>query len=277
MQRTQHVCENPDCKKIFLHYESNGAGKFCSKSCYWKMKSHGAVRLTCFTCGTEFDRQVKDARRSKKHYCSDTCRDEGMRSHGKLRSKNRLVVNCDYCNQTIERIPYRIKLSDKQFCNAECHAAWMHEIGPRGPDHHSYKRTSVECSNCGDRLTRESGYAKLYERFFCNWSCFGEWHSATIRGENHPGWKGGYPGYRGPNWHQQRATVIKRDENTCQRCGRHQSQLSRTLEVHHIVPFVSFGYIRDENDFYIQANDATNLVTLCSTCHRMVERQPRSD
>jgi DEAD/DEAH box helicase domain-containing protein len=41
--------------------------------------------------------------------------------------------------------------------------------------------------------------------------------------------------------------------------------------VHHIQPFRSFGYVRDKNDHYLDANRLENLVTLCRSCHRRVE------
>jgi DEAD/DEAH box helicase domain-containing protein len=41
--------------------------------------------------------------------------------------------------------------------------------------------------------------------------------------------------------------------------------------VHHIQPFRTFGYVRGENDKYLEANRLENLVTLCPSCHRRVE------
>jgi DEAD/DEAH box helicase domain-containing protein len=48
--------------------------------------------------------------------------------------------------------------------------------------------------------------------------------------------------------------------------------------VHHIRPFRDYGYVRRENENYLQANQVDNLVTLCPSCHRRAEagQQARS-
>ena len=81
----------------------------------------------------------------------------------------------------------------------------------------------------------------------------------------------------GPNWEQQRALARARDGYRCQACG--QAELpGRQHEVHHLRPFREFGYRRGVNDAYLQANELSNLVTLCHRCHQLTEagRQLRS-
>jgi 5-methylcytosine-specific restriction endonuclease McrA len=58
----------------------------------------------------------------------------------------------------------------------------------------------------------------------------------------------------------------------CQCCSKVQKK-GRALDVHHIIPFRVFGYIRNQNDLYKQANDLTNLITLCQQCHAKAEAQ----
>lgn len=48
--------------------------------------------------------------------------------------------------------------------------------------------------------------------------------------------------------------IRKRDKYTCQECGKHQSQLKRQLNVHHI-------------DYDKSNNSPTNLISLCNTCN----------
>jgi 5-methylcytosine-specific restriction endonuclease McrA len=60
-------------------------------------------------------------------------------------------------------------------------------------------------------------------------------------------------------WAEIRATVIDRDFHKCQRCEKH-SDSSKGLQVHHIIP-------RAEGGSY----DITNLITLCNSCHDIVE------
>jgi DEAD/DEAH box helicase domain-containing protein len=77
-------------------------------------------------------------------------------------------------------------------------------------------------------------------------------------------------GDRGPNWEQQRHRARARDGYRCRHCGAPERP-ERTHDVHHIEPFRTFGYVRGENDHYLEANRLENLVTLCRSCHRRVE------
>ncbi len=75
----------------------------------------------------------------------------------------------------------------------------------------------------------------------------------------------------GPNWSAQRDAARARDGCICRNCGTPERE-SRQHDVHHITPFRAFGYVPGANDFYQLANRLENLITLCSTCHRRVER-----
>lgn len=74
-------------------------------------------------------------------------------------------------------------------------------------------------------------------------------HPVQQTGKDHPAYKHGkYIGLRG-----QKTKAKKRDNHTCQICGKHKSELDTALEVHHI------------NE---QTNHSLdNLLTLCSLCH----------
>lgn len=82
--------------------------------------------------------------------------------------------------------------------------------------------------------------------------------------ENNPRWKGGYTPYYGPNWREQRRKALQHDVHICQRCRATEN--GREHDVHHIIRFYNFGLAR-----YKEANDLSNLITLCRTCHRIIE------
>ncbi len=67
--------------------------------------------------------------------------------------------------------------------------------------------------------------------------------------------------YYGKNWDNVRASVLLRDENKCQACGKTEPQ---RLEIHHKTPFKMY---RNKG----QANELNNLVTLCPSCHKEAE------
>ena len=75
------------------------------------------------------------------------------------------------------------------------------------------------------------------------------------------------PNQYGPNWEAQRDQARARDNYRCQSC--HAPEHGRAHHVHHKMPFRAFESHR-------QANDLSNLVTLCPRCHGRVELAVRT-
>ena len=92
----------------------------------------------------------------------------------------------------------------------------------------------------------------------------GKWQSENLKGENNPSWLGGWKKYYGINWVEQKNKARKRDNYTCQLCGKKEN--GRAHDVHHKIPFRKFGIKR-----YLEANDLSNLITLCNSCHLRYE------
>jgi DEAD/DEAH box helicase domain-containing protein len=70
------------------------------------------------------------------------------------------------------------------------------------------------------------------------------------------------PNDYGPNWKTIRQSVLQRDKFTCISCSQHQP--SSSLHVHHIEPLRSYSSFQE-------ANQLSNLISLCPTCHRRAE------
>lgn len=72
----------------------------------------------------------------------------------------------------------------------------------------------------------------------------------------------------GENWDERRFEILERDGFECRLCGISQSEHREKedvgLHVHHIQPFRTF----DDPEV---ANQASNLVTVCSDCHTTIE------
>jgi DNA-directed RNA polymerase subunit RPC12/RpoP len=111
------------------------------------------------------------------------------------------------------------------------------------------------CLNCGKETSR-------IERKYCSFECM----SLYKTGVHHHAWKGGQSSKRGKNWTRQRRLAFNRDGGTCQYCGYKTAKGMRKNAVHHIKPF------REFNGDYLAANDLSNLITLCHTCHPKAER-----
>lgn len=71
------------------------------------------------------------------------------------------------------------------------------------------------------------------------------------------GWNKKYTGEytRDFNWRLKKL-IRKRDNYTCQECGKHESENKRKLDVHHI-------------DYNKQNSSVTNLIALCLNCHAL--------
>lgn len=78
------------------------------------------------------------------------------------------------------------------------------------------------------------------------------------------------PNNYGPNWQAQRKRARHRDGYRCSRCGAPEPKRQQH-DVHHIVPFRTFGYVLGINDHYLEANRLDNLTLLCRRCHQVVE------
>lgn len=86
-----------------------------------------------------------------------------------------------------------------------------------------------------------------------------------IRGENHSCWKGGiardYDRVRNIEWATWRKAVFKRDNYTCQVCGKKNCE----LHPHHLIQ-VRELLKKNESKIY----DINNGLTLCIDCHKKV-------
>lgn len=87
------------------------------------------------------------------------------------------------------------------------------------------------------------------------------------KGKNHPNYIDGRsydyaPNRYGDDWDNIRQLVYRRDNFTCQECGKKNMK----LDVHHIIPFLDGG-----------SNELDNLISLCRSCHSKITiREKRS-
>ena len=246
---TQFQKECPHCHKLFWTYKKTPQ-EFCSKEC----RHYGAKRFTtCPECGKEFEYQRSWPRK----YCSRECQDRNAHKNFKQAPIGEKV--CEVCGQVITRSKWR----KSRFCSLACFGKSLAHPNP-----HLQKRVTIQCKQCGKEFQVKQSHAT--RRLLCSNECSARWQSeqGIHSGENNPNWRGGWEPYYGPNWDAQRRKALKRDKNTCRHCGATSLQIGRNLDVHHIVPFRTFGKER-----YAEANELSNLISLCPTCH--VKAEPR--
>lgn len=230
----------------------NAGTFFCSMECRRDYEQSRRVELTCDMCGEAYERSASQVGDDQKHYfCSGSCRQAWEK-------RDNEQAHCRQCGIDVERTASDTKSSKGRFCSMECRETWE-----------SAQWVTLKCEECGTFFDRRK--AITHDRNFCSTACKALWVGRSQRGANHPNWVGGRVTYRGPNWNQQSGAARQRDGNKCQHCGITKDDLGQNLDVHHILPFRSFGYVIDENDNYKIANDLNNLITLCPICHKKAE------
>lgn len=259
--------------KILPHREY----KFCSTDCYHSHSRKGTwIHSTCKHCGKPFSRYVTPGRDNHHtdEYCSQTCHNrhrrtkpDGFYSRIPTRKVGYLKpIPCPACGKM-----FKPKQSIVKFCSRTCARTMRSDKGRmRTPQtiideiKRSYaSKTAKEIGamfskseaaihfiarKIGMHLTREQVLEKSKQT------------GLKRRGKNNTLWLGGTKNLPwGKDWNQKRIATRKRDNYTCQVCGK------SALTVHHITPRRFFVIDIDK------ANELTNLITLCAHCHRLVE------
>jgi hypothetical protein len=120
--------------------------------------------------------------------------------------KARIIVSCEGCGVTFERIPSQ---PSHRFCSRPCYLA--------------SKRIERVCKECGKQFSVSSGRMGATTNStanFCCRPCYNKWLCRTDSGPA-----------RGSGWHGARKEALRRNP-FCAVCGR----MSR-LDVHHIIPY----------------------------------------
>lgn len=236
-----------DCKYCENEFVTNSKNKvYCSSDCRFDW-NHRPTK--CNMCDNEIRVSRKKFENGGPHHC--------VPCNGKIRTmKATMTISCDTCNIKFERLSNRVK--EYNYCSPRC-------------AHKSQEsKMTKECSNCRNPVTRKKSdflsvkySGKKRDNVYCSIDCMGEHYrdSGMFSGTNSGTWNGGKEEYKGPDWEKQRALSRKRDSYSCVRCGVKEDELGMELSVHHIIPFSLWN-----NSW--EANDLSNLKTLCEPCHR---------
>ena len=163
----------------------------------------------------------------------------------------KITVQCSNCGKDLKR--WRSEIFSRRYCNKECKSEWQCK-NFKEENHPNYRGGKIAkvCLTCNKDF---EVFPKDDKQRFCSSKCYGKYLS-TLSGGETSNWKGGYTQAerRIPEYRIWRLSVIKRDFDTCQKCG----ESNVWLNAHHIKPFHSHEEDRLDID---------NGLTLCNDCH----------
>jgi 5-methylcytosine-specific restriction endonuclease McrA len=241
----------------------------CGMKIHHKM-SHGesiaGMEIECDMCGEQFRRKQSHADRTEKAFCSPGCQAD-WRSENYTGENNPswsgggISTECAVCGTELNVMRAKYQKYDRHFCSNACSAEWVSKNQSES-DHPNWKPSvTFKCSNCGTQVERYPRDER-YDNHFCSSDCLSEHRSKHYSAD------GRDRGKRGVYWENQRAKAIERDNFECQRCGltdkEHRAEQNIGLHVHHKNAAKTF-----ESDK--KAHELSNLITLCSRCHRLAE------
>lgn len=223
------------------------------------------VTVECDYCGDDITRTQGVLDSSKNNFCSRDCkysyRSESDEYSGENHYRyNQVETCCEYCGSKLVRDGSRVERYDNQFCDSDCYGSYVSEEGlNEGENNPVYNSKTKKCVQCGDEFTAPVSVLEN-GRKCCGEECAYEYISEEYSGEDNWNYTGYYLESYGDNWDEIRQEVRERDNFNCQACAKSENDLERELDVHHIVPLSEFEKPEE-------ANELSNLVSLCGSCH----------
>lgn len=220
--------------------EKHKTAKYCSRKCYDNYRTNNPLPLPkCMNC----NKILTDRRNKRCQACYSII----------------LIKNPRTCIRCGKKGPSEKPIRGKTGMCIQCASS------KAGKERRI--RVTVQCDQCGKIKEIHPNAVKSHN--FCNKACYHAWYSLNMKGEKNYNWKGGKGNiYYGPNWVDQRTKAIKRADRKCEVCNK---KTKHSPDIHHIIPFLHFDYDQTQNDNYLQANELTNLIALCRSCHMLAE------
>jgi endogenous inhibitor of DNA gyrase (YacG/DUF329 family) len=255
------TAECPQCGKAFTYHPSRPI-QHCSRACYVASLGETKTSTACPQCGKVFAFHKSWPRK----YCSNICKGNALAVH----TRRRETATCERCGKVFE---YKPSANHGRFCSLACFGA-VRSARPKpdapterptlpGRPEHWKPLVALTCTQCQKVLMLRPSDAA--DRKFCSRACAGAWRREHYVGEHSTNWTGGGEQYRGPSWVPAIAAVRERDR-VCTECGKTPEANGYALDVHHIVPFDTFGPER-----HAEANALGNLRAVCRSCHHKIE------
>lgn len=264
------ICSQCDSSFKRSPSDINDGDNFCSTECWQENKN---VIVECSECGKEDSIPKNEYQNKENHFCDRKCLGtwQSKNNRGEKHPRyNKVEISCDNCGENFKRKQSLVKKSERHFCGMECRdESYNKDEWHFGPEQNILK---IECDNCHSVFEQYPSKIQRNKYNFCSKSCHYNFISkeGLRKNEKNPHWSGGETQqYYGPNWEDKRERCLERDNYECLRCGISESvnkaRYGKSLSIHHIIP------IKEFNGDYKSANKIKNLVSLCNSCHMIVE------
>ena len=131
----------------------------------------------CEVCGKGFKAAKKATR-----FCSSDCQG--------IARRNRVKVNCSYCNKEIEVLKSKFEKFENFYCNQDCRTEHL-KILMRGENNPNYNRVLYKCDGCGEEIWVIPSKLKEQSHIFCSNECYKENIGQFFKGEDNPNYNRG--------------------------------------------------------------------------------------
>ena len=200
------------------------------------------VKFICKACGQIFC----DYKSSRRKFCCVDCKNE-------YNLKKYVERTCKQCGASffIRKTSLKTNASGN-FCCRLCYNQFQATLTKESNNHSTGKWLS--CDECHKSIWVRRYKRQSNKNNFCSIKCRSRFHSKNNSGSANSNWRGGHQNYRGDFEHIKR--LYFNDKLLfCAICGR-----LKNLHIHHIIPY---RYTKD--------NSLSNLIPLCSRCHKWFE------
>lgn len=165
---------------------------------------------------------------------------------------------CDGCRSIMPEYVSKIK-QEKHYCKKKCQPAWN-----KGRKYNEIEKSKMNMSGLSYGRAWNKGLENPYRDETLLKMSLAQIGRIGSRASN---WQGGISrayktGYNSPEYKEWRRAVFERDNYTCQKCGKHSSELPY-ITAHHIKSFSKFPSLRFDID---------NGITVCEDCHCKLDR-----
>lgn len=186
----------------------------------------------CEVCKSEFTTKTKATR-----FCSKKCQG--------IARRNRVKVNCSYCNKEIEVLKSKFEKFENFYCNQDCRTEHL-KILMRGENNPNYNRVLYKCDGCGEEIWVIPSKLKEQSHIFCSNECYKENIGQFFKGEDNPNYN--------------------RGKFICEQCGKEFKRIKSANRGNHV--FCSRQCYEDYNR---QKGRSKEVELNCPICNKVVK------